>query len=109
MWHHNTLEGRATLRLPVVASGLLDQRQNLDYGAMRLSGSLAWLDKQLLQPRNETVLDAVHLRQSRGATTSTSVPLGMVESPSRYGLRESGVRIVRIVVRKNVVRNVGNL
>ncbi|MGA7834812.1 MAG: IS21-like element helper ATPase IstB [Acidimicrobiales bacterium] len=69
MLHHTTLEGLKTLRLPAMASGLLEQREHPDYAAMSFEDRLGLLvDRELLQRENrrlERVLKLAKLR-SRG-------------------------------------------
>ena len=67
--HYNTLDGLKTLRLPAMASGLLEQREHPDYAAMSFEDRLGLLvDRELLQRENrrlERVLKEAKLR-SRG-------------------------------------------
>lgn len=69
MLHHTTVEGLKTLRLPAMASGLLEQREHPDYAAMSFEDRLGLLvDRELLQRENrrlERVLKLAKLR-SRG-------------------------------------------
>lgn len=67
--HYSTLDGLRTLRLPAMASGLLEQREHPDYAAMSFEDRLGLLvDRELLQRENrrlERVLKEAKLR-SRG-------------------------------------------
>ena len=67
--HYSTLDGLKTLRLPAMASGLLEQREHPDYAAMSFEDRLGLLvDRELLQRENrrlERVLKEAKLR-SRG-------------------------------------------
>jgi len=67
--HYTTLDGLKTLRLPAMASGLLEQREHPDYAAMSFEDRLGLLvDRELLQRENrrlERVLKEAKLR-SRG-------------------------------------------
>ena len=69
MLHYTTLDGLKTLRLPAMASGLLEQREHPDYAAMSFEDRLGLLvDRELLQRENrrlERVLKEAKLR-SRG-------------------------------------------
>jgi DNA replication protein DnaC len=69
MLHHTTVEGLKTLRLPAMASGLLEQREHPDYAALSFEDRLGLLvDRELLQRENrrlERVLKLAKLR-SRG-------------------------------------------
>jgi DNA replication protein DnaC len=69
MLRHTTLEGLKTLRLPAMASGLLEQQEHPDYAAMSFEDRLGLLvDRELLQRENrrlERVLKLAKLR-SRG-------------------------------------------
>lgn len=69
MLHYTTLDGLKTLRLPAMASGLLEQREHPDYAAMSFEDRLGLLvDRELLQRENrrlERVMKEAKLR-SRG-------------------------------------------
>lgn len=53
MLHYTTVEGLKTLRLPAMASGLLDQREHPDYATMSFEDRLGLLvDRELLQREN---------------------------------------------------------
>jgi DNA replication protein DnaC len=66
MLHHTTLEGLKILRLPAMASGLLEQREHPDYAALSFEDRLGLLvDRELLQRENrrmERVLKLAKLR-----------------------------------------------
>jgi hypothetical protein len=66
MLTHSTVEGLKSLRLPAMASGLLEQREHPDYGQLSFEERLGLLvDRELLQRENrrlERVLKAAKLR-----------------------------------------------
>ena len=66
MLTHHTVEGLTSLRLPAMASGLLQQREHPDFAALGFEERLGLLvDRELLQRQNrrlERVLKAAKLR-----------------------------------------------
>lgn len=66
MLAHTTIEGLRSLRLPAMASGLLEQREHPDYHAMSFEDRLGLLvDRELLQRENrrlERTLKSAKLR-----------------------------------------------
>lgn len=94
MLTHSTIEGLKSLRLPAMASGLLEQREHPDYTTLSFEDRLGLLvDAELLQRQNrrlERVLKAAKLRSgavvedvdftaARGLDKSTFMSL--VDSP----------------------------
>ena len=66
MLTHSTIEGLKSLRLPAMASGLLEQREHPDYHELSFEDRLGLLvERELLQRQNrrlERILKAAKLR-----------------------------------------------
>lgn len=66
MLNHTTIEGLRSLRLPPMASGLLEQREHPSYAAMRFEDRLGLLvDRELLQRENRRLERTLKLAKLR--------------------------------------------